>query len=75
MEFLRQTISSDELSSIFDIPPALCNKRVEVIVLPEESDMPKKQKYEVRIGFLDGPPLPDSFFDPLPEEDLQSWGL
>jgi len=21
------------------------------------------------------PPLPDSFFDPLPEEELQAWGL
>jgi len=30
-----------------------------------------------RLGFLKDkvPTLPDSFFDPLPEEDLQSWGL
>ena len=30
-----------------------------------------------RLGFLKDklPPLPDSFFDPLPEEDLQAWGL
>ena len=27
------------------------------------------------IGFLKGPSLPDSFFDPLPEEDLELWGL
>lgn len=27
------------------------------------------------LGFLKGklPPLPDSFFDPLPEEELQAW--
>ena len=75
MEYLRQTISSAELSSIFDIPLELRNKRVEVIILPAENDIPKKKKHEVRIGFLEGPPLPDSFFDPLPEEDLQAWGL
>ena len=30
-----------------------------------------------QLGFLKDkiPPLPDSFFDPLPEEDLQAWGL
>ena len=28
-----------------------------------------------KIGFLNGPPLPDSFFDPLPEEELELWGL
>ena len=27
------------------------------------------------IGFLSGPPLPDSFFEPLPEEELELWGL
>jgi hypothetical protein len=31
--------------------------------------------YALKLEFLDGPPLPDSFFDPLPEEDLQAWGL
>ena len=30
-----------------------------------------------QLGFLKDkvPPLPHSFFDPLPEEDLQAWGL
>ena len=27
------------------------------------------------IGFMEGPPLPDSFFDPLPEEELELWGM
>jgi len=33
---------------------------------------PKRQ-----LGFLKDkvPTLPDSFFEPLPEEDLQAWGL
>ena len=36
------------------------------------SEEPKKG---LQLGFLDLPPLPESFFDPLPEEDLQAWGL
>ena len=33
--------------------------------------------HECKLGFLKDnvPELPDSFFDPLPEEDLQAWGL
>ena len=27
------------------------------------------------IGFLAGPALPESFFDPLPEEELELWGV
>ena len=35
------------------------------------------QKRGIRLGFLKDklPPLPDSFFDPLPEEELELWGL
>ena len=35
------------------------------------------QGFKVNIGFLKGkvPEIPDSFFEPLPEEDLQAWGL
>ena len=34
-------------------------------------------KREIKLGFLKDkiPPLPDSFFDPLPEEELQLWGV
>ena len=35
----------------------------------------EKQEQVLRLGFLDLPPLPDSFFDPLPEDDLIAWGL
>ena len=34
-----------------------------------------KPNFKCRVGFLDIPPLPDSFFDPLPEEELRAWGL
>ena len=41
-------------------------------VIQEQQKSQKRQ-----LGFLKDivPPLPDSFFDPLPEEDLQAWGL
>jgi len=76
MEYLRQTIDSDKLDGVFALPKSLINRRVDVIILPEEDDSgsgisrPKR-----RLGFVKAPPLPDSFFDPLPEEDLQAWGL
>jgi len=71
MEYLRQTLGSALLSDIFDLPQSLQDKKVEVIILPAEGDIPQKPNYKVQLGFLSGPPLPDSFFDPLPEEDLQ----
>ena len=37
---------------------------------------PQKPKHKRRLGFVtEVPPLPESFFDPLPEEELQLWGL
>jgi hypothetical protein len=42
-----------------------------------ESEAAENTNYRCNIGFLKDkvPELPDSFFDPLPEEDLQAWGL
>jgi len=78
MEYIRQTIASDKLSGIFELPPTLRNKKVEVIILSVEDSLSEKPRLKKRpLGFLKDkvPPLPDSFFDPLPEEDLQAWGL
>jgi hypothetical protein len=77
MEYLRQTISSNELSGIFELPPTLRNRRVDVIVLPVENEHDASINRGIQFGFLKGkvPPLPDSFFDPLPEEELKAWGL
>ena len=80
MEYIRQTIGSNKLSGIFEIPPTLRNKQVEVIILPvkpvENEGEEKPNGKACRIGcYPDLPELPDSFFDPLPEEDLQAWGL
>ena len=79
MEYLRQTINSTELSGVLNLPPQLHNRIVEIIVLPAADDETaknsKEKKVKRQLGFWDGPELPDSFFDPLPEEDLQAWGL
>jgi len=83
MEYVRQTIGSSALNGIFDLPPALRDRKVDIIILPvqnevsEESRREEERGYKLNMGFLKGvvPELPDSFFEPLPEEDLQAWGL
>jgi len=74
MEF-RQTIGSDKLISLFNLPSALRDIRVEVTIVPADETVTEKPKAMRKLDFMPGPPLPDSFFDPLPEEDLQAWGL
>ena len=46
-------------------------------VKPIASKSDKKPNHALRLGFLKDkvPPLPDSFFEPLPEEELELWGL
>ena len=77
MEYIRQTIDSYKLYDIFAIPHSLRDKLVEVIILPTENTYAAAQKREIKFGFIQDkvPPLPHSFFDPLPEEELQLWGL
>ena len=77
MEYLRQTINSEELNGVFVLPQSLLNRKVDVIILPVEDNAFIEPKEKRQLGFLKGvvPPLPDSFFDSLPEEDLQAWGL
>jgi len=72
MEY-TQTIGSAELNGILSLPPSLLNKRVRVTVQPVEDD--EKPNYRCKMDFVKGPSLPDSFFDPLPEEELELWGL
>jgi len=75
MECYRQTVSSAELSSIFSLPLSLRNKKVDVIILPVDNYVAEVSESKRQFDFVDAPPLPDSFFDPLPEEELQAWGL
>ena len=75
MDYLRRTVGSSELAGIFDLPLALRDRRVEVIILPADGVAAEPVKQKLRLGFVKGSPLPESFFDPLPEEELQAWGL
>ena len=74
MEYIRQVVAGKRLADIFDIPQAFRNRKAEVIILfSDEEDSPSSDKRP--IGFAKGAEVPDSFFEPLPEEDLQLWGL
>jgi len=75
MEYLRQTIGSAKLCDVFDLPLALRDKVVEVIILPADDNISETPKPKRQLGFVKVPPLPESFFDPLPEEEIQAWGL
>ena len=75
MSYLRKTVASNLLDSIFDLPLTLRNTKVDVIILPVEPIEIIPAKPGRRFDFVNAPPLPESFFDPLPEEELQAWGL
>ena len=76
MEYICKTMGSSELGGIFEIPPSLRNRKVQVIILPAEDNVPGEQKPQKRpLGFAKGAEIPDSFFEPLSEEELQLWGL
>jgi len=76
MEYLRQVVGGDKLSAVFDIPQMFRNRKAEVIILFSEEfseDISKTNKRP--IGFAKGAEIPDSFFEPLPEDELQLWGM
>ena len=71
-----QAITQDGVIRIPELYIKKIPQRIRVIVLSDDENMPE-QPQKRQLGFLKDkvPPLPDSFFDPLPEEDLQAWGL
>jgi len=76
MEYIRQVVGGDKLATVFDIPQIFRNRKAEVIILFSEEfpeDIPKTNKRP--IGFAKGAEVPDSFFEPLSEEELQLWGM
>ena len=44
MDYMRQIVSSNELGSIFNLPPSLRDTTVEVIILPVKSNDEEKTK-------------------------------
>ena len=76
MEYIRQVVTGDKLADIFVIPQAFRRRKAEVIILFLDDNVNEIQKPDKRpIGFAKGAEVPDSFFEPLPEEELQLWGL
>jgi len=76
MEYIRQVVGGDKLADIFDIPQMFRSKKAEVIILFSDDyveEIPKTNKRP--IGFAKGAEVPDSFFEPMSEEELQLWGL
>ena len=76
-------MSEQSATAMADKACGLCNVLVreengEIILTPIVSaETPKKKESQTKLqlGFVKGPPLPESFFDPLPEEELRAWGL
>ena len=64
------TLSLDELEALVEMSKDEMQAFIAYKRKGSTIEAPKR-----KLGFLSGPPLPDSFFDPLPEEDLQAWGL
>lgn len=76
MECVRRIISGEELNNIISLPLSFRNNLVEVIVLPSgNNDAMDKTKPKRQLGFAKGAEVPESFFEPLSEEELQAWGL
>jgi len=73
MDYLRKTVHSNTLVNFRDLPKNLQNRMVDVIILPAETEDQEPRNYACRIGFYPGPEVPDSFFEPLSEEELALW--
>jgi len=74
--FEFQTMTQDGIIHIPEIYIKKIPQKIKVIIFPDD-DNALEQPHKRQLGFLKGkvPPLPDSFFDSLPEEDLKAWGM
>jgi len=51
MEYVRTTVDSPRLYDIFDIPPKLRGKMVEVIIMPLENNISETRKIKSESAF------------------------
>ncbi|MCL2170149.1 MAG: hypothetical protein FWB74_09025 [Defluviitaleaceae bacterium] len=70
MEITREAVIDDTLAKIFDLPEDMHGRKMKIAI-----SNPEELGYKLTLGFMPGADIPDSFFEPLPEEDLQAWGL
>jgi hypothetical protein len=52
MDYLQETINSESLSKLFDLPPSLRNRKVEVIIRPAETETEPKNSGKSAFGCL-----------------------
>ena len=76
--FEFNTTVQDGVIRIPDVYSRKITSRIKVIVLIDENENSHPQPTNgIKFGCLKGKiaKVPDSFFEPLPEEELQLWGL
>jgi hypothetical protein len=52
MEYVQETINSESLIKLFDLPPSLRDRKVEVIIRPAETETESKNSGESAFGCL-----------------------
>ncbi|MDR3280079.1 MAG: hypothetical protein LBT23_06175 [Synergistaceae bacterium] len=70
MDYLHQTVNSDTLSEIFDLPESLRNTKVEVIIFPAYDKQTEQSSGKPAFGRL------KQYADPsLIEREAHAWEL
>lgn len=76
MNYYTETMHGRELRNVLNLPEELENTRIQVIIIPAPiTETKTMQTGKRRLGFMPGPPIPESFFEPISDEELDSWGL
>jgi hypothetical protein len=52
MEYVHEIVNSESLIRLFDLPPSLRNRKVEVIIKPAETEIEPKNTGESAFGCL-----------------------
>jgi hypothetical protein len=52
MDYVHETINSESLIRLFDLPPSLRNRKVEVTIRPVETEIEPKSSGESSFGCL-----------------------
>ena len=74
--FLKQTVRAKNLPFVLGTTYLNPSEPQSPLLPTENNDkIHDEPNYALRLGFAKGAEVPDSFFEPLPEEELQLWGL
>ena len=77
MQAIKAVYDGHSFTPTQPIPVQGQYKVVITFIEPIANKADGEPNHALRLGFLKDkvPPLPNSFFDPLPEEELELWGL